>query len=149
MIKLIRTNAQNYDFVALVKDLDAELTVRDGCDHEFYDQYNKIDMINHVVIGYRHEMPVACGAFKEHEPSVAEIKRMFTNPAYRGKGFASEILKELETWAFELNYNKCILETSIRLPEAIGLYQKHGYRLIPNYGQYMDAADSRCFEKQL
>ena len=59
------------------------------------------------------------------------------------------ILHELETWAKELGYEKCYLETGIKMPEAIKLYEKSGYSLIPNYGQYIGVETSRCFEKQL
>jgi hypothetical protein len=55
----------------------------------------------------------------------------------------------LENWAGELSYAKCILETGKRQPEAIGLYKKNGYKLIPNYGQYAEAENSLCFEKEL
>ena len=59
------------------------------------------------------------------------------------------VLKELEQWAVELNYTKAIMETGIRMPEAIGLYTKNNYVIIPNYGQYKGMPDSVCFEKVL
>jgi hypothetical protein len=55
----------------------------------------------------------------------------------------------LEKWTAELSYGKCILETGIKQPEAIGLYKKSGYTVIPNYGQYAGIENSVCFEKQL
>ena len=149
MITIIRTNSDNRDFIQLVKHLDAELAERDGKDHSFYAQFNKIDKIKHVVIAYDDEQPVACGAIKEYAPGVTEVKRMYTSPESRGKGIASEVLMELETWASELSYAKCILETGKKQPEAIRLYEKNGYRVIPNYGQYAGIENSVCFEKQL
>ena len=74
---------------------------------------------------------------------------MYTKQKNRGKGIATFVLKELENWAKELGYEKCILETGIKQPEAIRLYEKNGYELIPNYGQYAEVEDSRCFEKKL
>jgi len=53
----------------------------------------------------------------------------------------------LERWAAELSYEKCILETGKKQPEAIALYKKNGYKLIPNYGQYAEIENSLCFEK--
>jgi putative acetyltransferase len=53
----------------------------------------------------------------------------------------------LETWASELSFEKCILETGKRQPEAIRLYEKNGYKRIPNYGQYAQIENSVCFEK--
>ena len=74
---------------------------------------------------------------------------MFTSDSHRGKGFATQVLTELERWALELGYSKCVLETGKRLPDAVRLYEKSGYRQIPNYGQYIQMENSICFEKKL
>ena len=74
---------------------------------------------------------------------------MFILSDSRGKGFASLILAELENWALELDFEKCILETGKMQPEAIALYRKNGYCKIPNYGQYTGVENSLCFEKNL
>jgi putative acetyltransferase len=149
MVNIVRTNSDNTDFISLVKLLDAELAERDGADHPFYAQYNKIDKIKNVVIAYENENPVSCGAIKEYEPRIMEVKRMYTLIEYRGKGIATVLLTELEKWAKELGYEKCILETGKKQPEAIRLYEKNGYKLIPNYGQYAGVENSVCFEKEM
>lgn len=74
---------------------------------------------------------------------------MYTSPGSRGKGVAGKVLDELELWATELQCEKCILETGKKQPEAIALYQKNGYNVIPNYGQYRGIENSVCFEKKL
>ncbi len=145
----IRTDSGNRDFQELVIYLDKDLSIRDGNDHAFYAQFNKIDMIKHVVVAYQNGFPVACGAIKEYDEDTMEVKRMYTVPDYRGKGFATIIIKELENWASELNYSKCILETGIKQPEAIALYEKNQYQRIPNYGQYTEVKTSVCFQKIL
>ena len=149
MIKTIRTNSENHDFIFLVKLLDEDLAIRDGEEHSFYAQYNKINSIKHVVVAYENDSPVSCGAIKEFSPKVMEVKRMYTVPINRGKGIASNILSELEKWAGELEYDSCILETGKAQPEAIALYKKNGYLIIPNYGQYAGVENSICFEKRL
>jgi len=149
MIEVLRTDSSNQDFIDLVKHLDADLAERDGKEHSFYAQFNKIDKIKHVVIAYENSRPVGCGAIKEYAPSIMEVKRMYTPPESRGRGVASKVLTELETWATEMSYEKCILETGKKQPEAIGLYKKNGYTLIPNYGQYAEVENSVCFEKLL
>lgn len=149
MIRLVRTDSGNPDFIALVKLLDAELAIRDGDDHAFYDQFNKIDMIKNAVVVYENDRAIACGALKAFQPGAMEIKRMYTLPDHRGKGVASAILAELEHWAADLSYEKCVLETGINQPEAIALYKKSGYRQIPNYGQYTGVETSLCFEKRV
>jgi len=149
MIKLLRTNSDNPDFIELVKQLDAELAIRDGQDHSFYSQFNKIDKIRHVVLATENGKPLGCGAIKEYAPTTMEVKRMFVSPEGRNKGIGTMILSELENWAGELSYGKCILETGKKQPEAIRLYEKNGYTLIPNYGQYAGIANSVCFEKKI
>jgi putative acetyltransferase len=149
MIKLLRTDSSNTDFIDLVRELDAYLAVRDGDEHAFYGQFNKIDAIRHVVVAYDDDRPVGCGAIKEFSPLVMEVKRMYTVPEARGKNIASTVLKELERWAMEMSSRKCVLETGKRQPEAIALYKKNGYRVIENYGQYVGMENSVCFEKEL
>lgn len=149
MLNLLRTDSTNTDFIALVKELDADLAIRDGDEHAFYAQFNKIAPLRHAVVAYQGSLPVACGAIKEIEPGVMEVKRMYTLPGHRGKGFAVQVLNALEEWAKELGYKQCTLETGVRQPEAIALYKKCGYHLIPNYGQYAGVENSVCFLKDL
>lgn len=149
MIKLVRTNSDDHEFIELVKLLDADLAVRDGAEHLFYAQFNKVDKIKHAVVAYEEDIAVSCGAIKEYSPAVMEVKRMYTKPDNRGKGLAVKILTQLEIWATELGSKKCILETGKNQPEAIRLYKKCGYTIIPNYGQYAGMDNSVCFEKTL
>lgn len=146
---LVRTDSGNPDFVALVRQLDAELAERDGSDHGFYAQYNTIGALRQVVIAYAGDLPVACGAIRAFAYSAMEIKRMYTLPTFRGQGIAAQVLNELERWAAALSCRKCVLETGIRQPEAIALYRRCGYQQIPNYGPYAGVANSVCFEKVL
>ena len=39
MIRTIRTNSEDPDFIELVKYLDADLVIRDGNEHSFYAQF--------------------------------------------------------------------------------------------------------------
>lgn len=128
--------------------LDDELRIRDGADHPFYAQFNKLDAIRHVVVAYAGNVAVGCGAFREYSGETAEIKRMFVRPVFRGQGIAPLILSDLESWAHDQRYTECILETGYNQPEAIALYNKAGYLQIPNYGPYIDVANSICFAKK-
>lgn len=149
MIKLIRTTSEHPDFISLVRLLDADLARRDGDEHSFYAQYNTIAALKHVVIAYESAKAVGCGAIKEQAPGIMEVKRMYVLPENRNGGIATLVLTGLEQWANELGYNKCVLETGKRQPEAIALYKKNGYEIIPNYGQYIGIDNSVCFEKAL
>ena len=149
MIILKRTDSSDEQFISLVRKLDADLAIRDGEDHSFYSQFNKIDKIRHTIVAFENGEPMGCGAIKEFDPDAMEVKRMYTSPEGRGKGIASSVLRELEKWALEMSYKKCVLETGKRQPEAISFYKKNGYTVIPNYGQYIGIENSVCFEKRL
>lgn len=144
-----RTDSDDPDFQNLVILLDADLKERDGDEHTFYDQFNKITNIRNAIVCYVDDKAIGCGAFKEFDESKVEIKRMFVLPEYRGHSIAMKILKELELWAAELHYQQYILETGKKQPEAIRLYQKAGYSVIPNYGQYINVENSVCMMKTL
>ena len=147
MITIKRTTSDNKDFDNLVVQLDAYLKVLDGDDHAFYAQFNKSSLLKNAVICYENDKAIGIGAYKEFEPKAAEIKRMYTLPQYRGKGVAKAILTELEAWAKEENYTTSILETGFMQVDAIGLYQKLGYQITENFGQYSGVANSVCMKK--
>ena len=148
MSAIVRTDAKNPHFIALVQLLDDELAQRDGQLHSFYHQFNQLDQIQLAVVAYNEGVPVGCGALKRFDGQTMEIKRMFVLPEERGKGIATRILAELENWARELDCAKCVLETGKNQPEAIQLYLKCRYKPIPNYGQYVGIENSICFEKK-
>lgn len=148
-MQILRTTSENIDFQNLVKKLDIYLAEIDGEDHTFYDQFNKIDLLRNCIVIFENDKAIACGAIKPIDGSTMEVKRMFTLPAYRGKGLAVSVLKELEIWAKELGYEKTVLETGKKQIEAVALYKKCNYSIIPNYGQYAGIENSICFEKIL
>ena len=147
MIEILRTDSSNTDFINLVKFLDIDLAIRDGDEHSFYAQFNKLDAIKYVVLAVENGQAVGCGAIKEYDLDTMEVKRMYTSPQNRGKKIASRVLAELENWAKELSYKRCILETGNKQPEAIALYNRNSYQRILNYGQYANVENSLCFEK--
>ena len=146
-MNILRTDSDHPDFRTLVALLDQDLALRDGEEHTFYAQFNKVDKINHVVLAFLGNQAVGCGAIRAYSPESMEVKRMFVLPNYRGQGIANTVLSELETWAAELGYTRCILETGKKQPEAIRLYQKSGYQIIPNYAPYEAVENSVCMEK--
>ncbi len=149
MIHLIRTDSTNLGFIKLVRMLDEELAIIDGDDHDFYDQYNGIREIKYAVVAFEDDLPVSCGAIKPIDEKKVEVKRMYTTPAVRGKGVASKVLAELEAWASEMSFTQIILETGKRQKDAVRLYEKNGYSVIPNYEPYVGVQNSVCFKKVL
>lgn len=149
MLKIIRTAANNQDFQKLVALLDAELSEIDGEEHDFYHQFNSINNLKYCMVGYLEDELVVCGAIKPMGEDSMEVKRMYTTKAFRGKGLASSLLFELEQWASELGKKFCLLETGKRQQDAVALYTKNGYEIVPNYGQYIGIENSLCFRKKL
>jgi putative acetyltransferase len=149
MIETIRTTFTNSDFGYLVSLLDQDLKIRDGDEHAFYSQFNKIDKLQHAVVAYKDGVAIGSGALRQYDNDTVEIKRMFVKPECRGHGIAGVILSELEAWAKELSFSRCILETGKKQPEAIALYLKSGYAIFPCYGQYQNVDNSICMEKKL
>ncbi len=143
------TTSTDPAFRALVGLLDQDLAERNGDANEFYALFNGIAPLQHALVLYDGEAPVGCGAFKPFGDDSVEVKRMYTSPAHRRRGMASQVLRELERWARELGYRSCVLETGLMQPEAIALYEAHGYARIPNYGPYVGIEASVCFEKAL
>ena len=149
MFLIQRTDSDNLYFRELVAMLDTYLAERDGQDHAFYAQFNKLDNIKNIVVCYENDEAIGCGAFKKYDDKTVEIKRMFVKPLHRAKGAATKVLQELELWAIENNFTSAILETVKTQPEAVALYKKNGYTIIPNFGQYKNVEKSICMHKIL
>jgi putative acetyltransferase len=133
--------ATDGDLVALVAEQSAELTQRYGVPPAPLepDAYFMV-----AVVGSR---AVGCGAIVPVNQWTAELWRMYVRSEYRGRGAGRRLLSALEALAVSGGYATVRLETGIRQPEAIGLYESHGYVPIPRYGDYALDPLSRCFEK--
>ena len=145
--KLKTAFAKSVEIKILTDELhnDLELIYGKGVIEEFAEE-NKQMLIFYVAYD-ESDNAVACGALKHFNDDTAEIKRMYVKPEYRGRGLSKLILSELEDKARELNYNRLVLETGLKQPEAMNLYSKFGYKPLKCYGRHADDPDSRCFEK--
>jgi GNAT superfamily N-acetyltransferase len=145
--KIKTSSANSSEIKILTNDLhkDLELIYGKGTIEEFAEE-NELMLIFYAAYDDT-ENAVACGALKHFDDNTAEIKRMYVKPEYRGRGLSKLILSELEDKAKELNYNRLVLETGLKQPEALNLYNKFGYKPLKCYGQHADDPDSRCFEK--
>jgi GNAT superfamily N-acetyltransferase len=148
-LKIKRTSTDDPHFIHLISLLDHELWVELEEDQATYDQYNKVPAISTAIIIYDDAKPIACGCYKKHDEHSVEIKRMFVDKDYRGKGILKMILNALENWATESGFKYAVLETSIHFGVAKSLYQGSGYSIIPNYDQYIGLEESVCMRKEL
>lgn len=149
MIRLERTTSDSGSFNFLIEKLDQELKMIYGSSQDEFDQYNIMTCIDTVVVAYADNLPVGCGCFKKVNKETAELKRMYVDTAWRGKGIGALVLGELESWAKELGYSFIILETGTIQPDAIRLYKKQGYEVIPNFEPYTGNKLSVCFNKKI
>jgi putative acetyltransferase len=92
---------------------------------------------------------VGCGGLRLLEPGCAEVKRMYVEPARRGSGAATAILRALEEHARRAGVTRLLLETGTRQPEAIRFYERAGYARVPNFGPYAGAPESVCYAREL
>ncbi|MEB3801780.1 GNAT family N-acetyltransferase [Flavobacterium columnare] len=146
-MRLLRSNSDHLDFKYLTKLFDEYLVDIDGEQKDFFTHFNN-KYLENVLIVYEDDQVVGCGGYKEHTPNTVEIKRMFVHPEHRKKGIANLILNTIEDWAKQKGYQNFILETSPKLTNAISLYEKKGYKLIPNYDQYIGVENSICMKKE-
>lgn len=149
MIQLQRTNSDNKNFITLTNCLDKDLEKIYGASQQQYDKYNIITNLTTVVLAYENYTAIGCGCFKPIDANTVELKRMYVASGQRGKGIGALLLKALEQWASELGFYNMVLETGTLQPEAIHLYIKLGFNIIPNYEQYKGNSLSVCMHKIL
>jgi len=135
------------DFAVLVSTLDAELEDRyPGLSDDAPPPAQDLLV---VVVTYSGDAPVGCGALRELEPGVGEIKRMFVLPEARRLGAARGMLEVLEARGRALGYSAVRLGSGVRQPEALALYESCGYRRRASFGEYEGGGLCVCYEKTL
>lgn len=147
--EIILTDATHPGFQQLSAALEEELYILDGHMANTNHALNTIDNVPTVLLLFVDDIPVACGAFRQHRHDAAEIKRMYVTPSFRRQHLASQILSGIEGLAKELAYKYCLLETGKNQPEALAFYTKHGYLKVANFGRYIHSTNSVCFSKRL
>lgn len=103
------------------------------------------------LVAYLDGVPVGCGGWRSHGPDgeIAELKRMYTAPAARGRGVGRTVLAALERSAWEHGRKRMILECGTRQPEAIAMYERCGYERIEDFGYYRGSPEVRSYGKDL
>jgi putative acetyltransferase len=140
------------DALRLVAALDAHLAGRYSPEQRFGPHLKA----EHVapgtglfVIAREDGQAVGCGALRRRDATTVEVKRMYVEPAVRGRGVAREILDHLESAARAMGAGRLVLETGIYQEEAINLYRGAGFNAIDCFDEYVGTPTSVCFEKAL
>lgn len=139
---------------AIIADALADLGVRYGSssgDDTPIDASEFTPPGGRFLVAWADGVPAGCGGWRTlaGDETVAEIKRMYTAPAWRGRGVATAVLRAIEETARDAGKKQLVLETGQRQPEAIALYAKLGYERIPNFGYYRDYPDCVSFGRVL
>ena len=145
----LRLLASNHpDSVQLIAELDGELSLDTPREHMHgLHAGEETDPRLRFFVLEVDDVIAGCGALRELEPGVAELKRMFVRPPFRGQRHGRFLLEELEHEAAGAGIHTLRLETSPTLREAVGLYHSSGFVDIPRYGEYVNSPISLCMEK--
>ncbi|MFG1645684.1 GNAT family N-acetyltransferase [Amycolatopsis sp. NPDC049252] len=92
---------------------------------------------------------IGCCAVEPVEPGLYELKRMFVAPDARGTGVSSALVTSSERLARAAGEARIRLETGTRQPAAMRLYERAGFRRVPNFPPHEADPESVCYEKAL
>ena len=143
------TGGGNPQFRALVRRLDQEYVDRFGEIALKYQPYNTLEKIEAACLLLTGGVPAACGAIQPLDENTAELKRVYVLPGFRRRGFARQVVEQLELQALFRGYQFLALETGRAMPEAIALYTKLGYREAPAWGPFTGDGLCLCMKKEL
>lgn len=142
-------DVENEDLLALVAELDIYFHSNWGRVAEQYSQYHQLSGMACAVVAYIDGSPAGCGCWRAFDPVTAEIKRMYVRPAFRRQGVAGAVIAALEQHAASSGCHRAVLETGSDMPDALSFYEKQGYRIVPNYGDFVGDEICACMEKFL
>lgn len=151
-VVVVRVRWEAPEVRALVAELDAELRRQypePGANHFRLDPEEVAPGRGAFFMAHLLGRPAGCGAVRLVDPDSAELKRMYTVPAVRGRGVASAILAALEAEARALGAKRVVLETGVRQTEALALYRSRGYAPLEPFGEYVGKPLSLCLAKTL
>ena len=137
---------------ALISALDAEITERYPEEDANFFRLDEDEIApgrGALLVATVDGEVVGCGAVRRLDDTDAEIKRMYVTPSFRGRGIGRALLAALESEARSLGATRLVLETGERLFEAITLYERTGFTIIPPFNEYVGARLSLCMGKDL
>lgn len=152
-ISIAQERPDHPDATLLIEELEALLSplYPDESRHG-YSVQKLMDQNVHFFVVRCGDRAAACGGiqfFTDDAPAYGELKRMFVRPAFRGRGLAKHLLQHFEAVAAAHQIRTLRLETGIHQTEAIGLYERSGYRRIGPFGAYRPDPNSIFYEKKV
>lgn len=144
----------NPALLALCGKLDAYLNLLAGGEEQRrqYILLNRTEDLDAAFLALQNGIAVGCAGLKHINATTGEVKRVFVAPAARRQGIGTLLMNTLEEEAKKRGYSCLILETGAPLKESMRMYARHGYEIIPAYGQYAEmeaSSPSICMGKRL
>lgn len=150
MINVSRETPRQDDVVTLIRQLDAlMLSLYPAESNHLVDVDSLAQPHVHIFVAREAGRALGCGAFVLGTDGHAEMKRVFVDPAARGKGVGRAIMEALEREAASRGVARMRLETGTRQLEAIALYRRFGYVERGPFGAYKPDPLSVFMEKRL
>lgn len=143
----------------LIAELGADLAHRYGDEDRDPDapplpQYQEADIVCAAVVETSSGEPAGCGLLimpsgVPEKSTTGELKHIYVRPEFRGRRLAELILNTFIDHARRLGLSRLILITGTPQPEALALYRRTGWRLIPAYGGWQPFSGAFGFEYPL
>lgn len=150
MINISRESPRQEDVVGLIRQSDTLMQALYPAESNHLVDIDALARPEvHVFVAREAGRALGCGAFVLGREGQAEMKRVFVEPAARGKGVARAIMQALERAAGAAGVTLMQLETGIHQPEAIALYRRFGYVERGPFGTYKPDPLSLFMEKRL
>jgi GNAT superfamily N-acetyltransferase len=156
-LRIERVPMSHPDARLLIEKVQEEYVVRYGSrDETPYDATEFDPPTGAFYVGYRDDQPVSMGGWRFRDDvsrlgsaRPVEVKRMYVVPSARRGGLARLMLAHLEATARDAGADVVVLETGLRQPEGIALYESAGYERIEGFGHYRAYPNNRCYGRRL
>lgn len=149
-VEIVKVPTDHSDLLTLVDELNQFFVNEWGEDiNNSYAKHHQLDKMNAAFVAYVNGQAVGCGCWKLLDRETPEIKRMFVNPDYRGQQISQKILSVIEDDIKSNGFKKSVLETGSEMNQAIRFYEKQGYVIIPNFGEFINDDQCVCLSKVL
>ena len=149
-IEIIKVPTNHPDLLYLVDELNSFFIEEWG--EEVNDSYlgqHQLTNMKAAFIAYSEKKPVGCICWKERVDGLVEIKRMYVKPECRGTDAAKSLLLTAEKDMVQVGHTEAVLETGTDMKQAIRFYEKQGYQIIPNFGEFVNDSLCVCLAKTL
>ena len=136
-MKIVSANVTDEIVLQLFSQHDDAMQEFLGEDRGLYTRYSEREKIEKVWIVTVDDLPAGCVAYRQKEPGVGEVKRLFVRKQYRGRGLSEPLLETVKAHAKEQGCHTLFLDTRITLEPAVSLYKKFGFSITFRQGLYI------------